>query len=61
MESQLETEYLKEEIKKCNLCNHWIETEIKRIVVCNRRCYYHLICYDLMIQKMENLGFLYSC
>jgi hypothetical protein len=61
MEVQRDYMYQYEELKKCNLCRNWIEDDIRRVYFCNKRCYYHPLCYNLMIQKMESLGFLYSC
>jgi len=49
-ESKLEYEYYKEEIKRCFLCNDWIEGKIKRQKIFNKVYHYHLECY-CQIQK----------
>ena len=41
----LEYEYYNEEIKRCFLCNDWIETSVKRIKYNNTIYYYHLTCF----------------
>jgi hypothetical protein len=42
---ELENEYYKEEIKRCFLCNKWIEGKLKRQLIFNKTYYYHYDCY----------------
>jgi len=62
----MELEYECEKInnlKKCKLCNHYIEDNSGRLVrlLCKETTYYHNNCLQIMLRKMERLGFLYSC
>lgn len=61
MEIQRDCEYAYEEMKKCYLCNLFIEGKFHRLKVCNRQSYYHPCCFNLMIQRMERLGMMYDC
>lgn len=52
MERNYEYEYYKEEIKRCFLCNNWIENQIKRHKVNGTIYYYHLTpCFDKIQKK----------
>lgn len=41
----LQYEYYKEEIKRCFLCNEWIEGKLKRQRLNNTTYYYHYDCF----------------
>lgn len=61
---ELELEYERPcHFKKCRLCNHYIEDNTGHMVrlLCTETTYYHNKCLQIMIKKMETLGFFYSC
>lgn len=62
MELQLEYERTTT-TKRCRLCNHDIEDNTGRLVrlLCKETIYYHHKCLQIMLKKIETLGFLYSC
>ena len=47
----VEREYLCEEIKKCSLCNKWIETKYIVIIDGIRNKYYHHKCYKCFFER----------
>jgi len=61
MELELEMKTPFDDLRKCQLCKTWIEENTgKRFYICNKLIYYHPICFELMMKKMEMLGYLYS-
>lgn len=59
MESCLSQEYCYEELKKCHYCYNWIEGKIRRVVICNKRMFYHPECYQTLIRKIERMDLVY--
>lgn len=51
-----------EDLRKCSLCSNFIyDNDGKVITLCNKRKYYHHICLNLLLKKIEMHSFLYSC
>lgn len=60
MEREYENKPEIEDLKTCQFCINTIYTDFKYLKIFNKDCYYHPVCYTLMLKKMERLGFLYS-
>jgi hypothetical protein len=43
--------HLKQEIKRCHLCNDWIFNKIYHINRCNKILYFHEFCYNNLNKK----------
>ena len=51
MESKKEYEYCYEDIKRCNLCTGWIESNIYRKEIKGEMFYFHPFCFRILEGK----------
>jgi hypothetical protein len=61
LENQLTYDYYKEEIKRCDICEKWIETKIYRLKIKEKMMFFHPFCFYSLIHKNPQYKFNKGC